>query len=66
MRIPEAYRSLARKARWHVAPFRGGHLRWSSPDGTVVVTAATPSDWRASRNARARLRKAGLREGTRP
>ncbi len=65
LRIPGALRSLARaahRAGWSITLTGTGHLRWESPDGTVVITPSTPSDHRSSRNSRARLRRAGLKE----
>lgn len=63
-RVPEPLRAaarLARRRRWRLTLTGSGHLRWESPDGTVVVTASTPSDSRSTRNSRAELRRAGLR-----
>ena len=63
VKVPEAYRTLARaarEARWKITRHGSGHLRWQSPAGVVVTTAATPSDHRAVLNDRARLRRAGL------
>lgn len=65
-RIPEPLRALAQYARhagWSITHLGSGHLRWRSPDGAVVVTASTPGDRRTALNERARLRRAGLREG---
>jgi len=51
----------ARKAGWSVTVRGGGHLAWASPSGDVVVfSGATPSDWRAQANIKARLKRAGL------
>jgi predicted RNA binding protein YcfA (HicA-like mRNA interferase family) len=64
-RIPEPFRAVARAARragWEISRTRSDHLRWRAPDGTVIVTASTPSCPAGSRNAIARLRRAGLRE----
>ena len=64
LKVPDGLRAMAALARrlgWQVTPTRSGHLAWRSPDGTVVYTPSTPSDYRAIRNARARLRRAGLR-----
>lgn len=62
LRIPEPYRDLARAARkagWAIEVSGKGHLRWTAPDGTVVITAATPSPGGA-RDDRVKLRRAGL------
>src|SRR5271166_2296559 len=45
---------------WSVTPTKGGHIKFQSPQGNVVFAGGTPSDWRASRNLRAQLRRAGL------
>jgi hypothetical protein len=63
VKIPEPYRSLARKARdegWTIAATRRGHLAWRSPSGALIITASTPSDGRAYRNTCADLKRAGL------
>jgi predicted RNA binding protein YcfA (HicA-like mRNA interferase family) len=65
LRIPDALRSmadLAAKLGWTVTHTRSGHLRWRSPDGVTVFTPSTPSDHRSSKNSRAQLRRAGLKE----
>jgi hypothetical protein len=35
----------------------GGHLRLLHPNGAVVVTGGTPSDWRAQRNLQSDLKR---------
>jgi hypothetical protein len=65
LRIPEALRSIARTARdrgWAISHRQSGHLAWRSPDDAVVITPSTPGDHRSTRNARARLKRAGLKE----
>jgi hypothetical protein len=65
LRIPDALRSMARSARdhgWAISLRGSGHLAWRSPDGETVITPSTPSDRRSTLNARARLRRAGLKE----
>jgi hypothetical protein len=52
--------AVAERAGWTVEPTRSGHLRFRGPDGQVVVHSTTSSDWRAARNLRAQLRRAGL------
>jgi predicted RNA binding protein YcfA (HicA-like mRNA interferase family) len=37
---------------------RGGHVRLTHPDGTIVVTGSTPSDHRALANLKAQMRRA--------
>lgn len=63
MKLPEAYRTVARlaaSAGWRITRLGSGHLRWESPDGAVVITPSTPSCKRGVANAKARLRRAGL------
>jgi hypothetical protein len=65
LRIPESLRDMARTARsrnWTISLRGSGHLKWRSPDGEIVITPSTPSDSRSAKNARARLRRAGLKE----
>lgn len=48
---------------WTVSRSRhSSHWKFLSPDRNVspIYTSATPSDWRAVRNLRARLRRGGL------
>jgi hypothetical protein len=63
VKIPEPYRSLARKARdegWTIAATRRGHLAWRSPSGALIVTPGTPSESRGYRNTVAAFKRAGL------
>jgi hypothetical protein len=63
VKIPEPYRKLARLARaanWEISWTRNNHLAWRAPDGPVVYSPGTPSDWRYARNLAADLRRAGL------
>lgn len=46
---------------WTVEKARAGHLKWITPDGQLVVSGSTPSEYRGHRNLRAHLRRAGLR-----
>ncbi len=65
LRVPESLRALARAARakgWTIALRGSGHLEWRSPDGAVIITPSTPGDRRSSKNTRARLLRAGLKE----
>lgn len=65
MKVPEAYRRYAKRARrqgWTITWARNGHLVWRHPLGHAVRTAATPSDRRACLNVAADLRRAGLRD----
>lgn len=63
VKVPEAYRGLARKARkagWVITWSQNHHLRWQAPDGTVIYTAGTPSRSSGYLNKRAEFRRAGL------
>lgn len=63
MRVPRELRGLARAAQqagWTIRLTGGDHLRWESPDGTVVHSSGSPSDRREFMNVRSRLRRAGL------
>lgn len=44
---------------WMATLTNGGHWRLASPTGELVFCPSTPSDVRAIRNIRARLRRAG-------
>ena len=47
---------------WRLEVAQRGHPRLYSPDGkTIIGTSGTPSDFRAFRNFRSRLKKAGVR-----
>jgi len=60
---PAALRALigaATRVGWRAVPTRKGFML-RSPDGTTqVLVHQSPSDWRALRNARAQLRRAGV------
>lgn len=44
---------------WSVSKTNGGHLRYTHPDvDTPVFGATSPSDWRAIRNMKARMKRA--------
>jgi hypothetical protein len=61
-KMPEAYRATARaalRAGWRIERTTR-HLAWTSPAGTVVITASTPGDRRARLNDLAELPRAGL------
>lgn len=46
---------------WRYEESRRGHVRLYSPDGkTIVGHSGTPSDFRAMRNFRSRLKRAGV------
>jgi len=58
----------AKAAGWQIIPTNSGHVKWEPPQrslttvghGGSIFTAGTPSDWRAIKNTRAKLRRAGL------
>lgn len=50
---------LAKKQGWSAELTKGGHVRLTPPNGDYIVMPS-PSDWRGIRNAKARLRRAGL------
>lgn len=57
-------RILVRRLRrqgWTAEITKGGHRRFTSPEGEVVFGPFSPSDHRAIRNMVARLRRAGAR-----
>lgn len=54
--------SKATSQGWEVTQNKANHLRWQSPEGGVVFTALTPSDWRAFKNILRDLRKYGFKE----
>jgi hypothetical protein len=63
MKIPRDQRPLARQARgqgWSLHLRRNGHILWRSPEGTLVFSASTPSDWRTIHRLRSELRRHGL------
>lgn len=48
------------KQGWTVEHMNSDHLRWYPPDGRdPVFSGSTPSDWRALRNIKAKLRRRG-------
>ena len=51
----------ARKQGWKVCLTGGGHIKWEPPKGDFVMSAQTPSDYRAFYNIRQRLKRAGLK-----
>jgi len=45
---------------WAVEPTKGGHRRWISPDGQVIISTTANNHGRGYRNHLAALRRAGL------
>lgn len=64
-KMPKHLRKRAKRAKsqgWKVEMTKGNHFVWIAPHGQKVYSAATPSDIRADKNHRARMRRAGFRE----
>ena len=64
VKIPKEYMPIWRKARdqgWDVSMTRGGHLCWTSPDGSKVFCPSTPSDHRSLHNVIRKLKYKGLK-----
>ena len=57
----KALRRLALDAGWSVGITGSGHVVFKSPEGKSVFMPFTPSDRRGVLNARASLRRAGLK-----
>jgi len=56
---------LARAQGWDVEKTGSGHWKFKAPTGQIVFAASTPSDWRAIKNAKSWLKRAGLKENRR-
>lgn len=56
---------FALREGWEVVRTSGGHLKFMKPGLSPIYTGSTASDYRAERNARAQLRRAGRQTGTR-
>lgn len=50
----------AKKAGWTVEKRNHGHIKLTAPNGEFIFTSSTPSDWRATLNLAAHLRRLGL------
>jgi hypothetical protein len=59
-KILARWKKQAERAGWTVTMTGGGHLKWRSSSGQVVISPATPSDRRSVLNTRRDLRNAGL------
>lgn len=51
---------VARDSGCRVENTSGGHIRVYAPDGSVVSLPSTPSDHRSVKNARSKMRRAGI------
>lgn len=54
--------SFALNEGWDVSRTASGHLKFSKAGCAPIYTGTTASDYRATRNAKARLRRAGVRQ----
>lgn len=62
-KLPRVWRDTGRvalAAGWTVAFTGGGHIRWTSPARSTVITSMTPSDRRALLNAKRDFKRNGL------
>jgi hypothetical protein len=46
---------------WRIEKTNGGHLRWRGPQGELVHSSSTPSDFRSINNLQAQLKRASAR-----
>jgi len=63
VKTPRHLRELARAATqqgWEIRHTRGNHICFESPKGEPVFCACTPSDYRATKNLIAKLRRSGM------
>lgn len=61
--LPRDLRKIARAAReqgWRVELTAKSHVKFVPPQGELIYSAGTPSDWRGRRNLVSRLRRSGL------
>lgn len=62
--IPQHLKDSAKRAEdqgWVITRTGSGHLKWTSPRGTVVYTPKTPGGGRSHQNVVAKLQRAGLK-----
>lgn len=50
----------AKKQRWVVVKTKKNHIKWVNPQGEVVYSACTPSDFRAIKNILEDLKRRGF------
>ena len=43
---------------WIVEVTRSNHVRWVHPNGSIIISSSTPSDWRSWANHLSRMRRA--------
>lgn len=61
--MAQPLKQLRREAEgqgWSITLAKGGHLKWKSPSGALVVTSSSPSDQRAIRNIVRDLQRCGF------
>lgn len=58
-RLKELVREAERQG-WTVEIRRSGHLKWTAPNGDMVFSPSTPSDYRGLKNLTRDLRHRGL------
>jgi predicted RNA binding protein YcfA (HicA-like mRNA interferase family) len=60
--IAEILQELVEVHGWRVVRTKSSHWQCYSPDGkTIVWHSSTPSDYRATKNFKAELRRAGVK-----
>ena len=59
----QAIIDVAQAADWTVEMTKGCHIKFVPPmkSQPIIVAATTPSDWRARKNLKSRLRRCGLK-----
>lgn len=55
---PAEVRDETDEQGWILESTRSGHVKWTHPNGTVVIASSTPGDHRAWANHLARMRRA--------
>lgn len=56
-------RRQAEHQGWRVVRTSADHYKWYAPDGkSMVVSGSTPSDYRAIKNQKSLMRRAGFHE----
>lgn len=55
-----AFIRIATERGWTVSPTKKGHIKFTAPNGAIIVTSSTPSDHRSWKNLRGQLRRNGL------
>lgn len=53
MKMPKEWRKLKKQAEdqgWTVEKTKNNHIRWTNPDGEIVISPSTPSENRGMKN----------------